>query len=62
VQGLLQRCKAGRVTGFRENHAVIGILSTQIWHHRFIEHRLRIDPLPVRGASVVLDDRVSVPA
>ena len=62
VQGLLHRCKAGRVTGFRENQAVIGILSTQLWYHRFIDNRLRIDPLPLRGASVVLDDRVSVPA
>jgi asparagine synthase (glutamine-hydrolysing) len=62
VQGLLRRCIAGRVTGFRENQAVVGILSTQLWYHRFIENRLRIDPLPLHGASVVLHDRVSVPA
>ena len=62
VQGLVRRCKAGRVTGFRENQALIGILSTQLWYQRFIENRLSIDPLPLRGASVVLDDGVSVPA
>jgi len=60
VQGLLRRCNAGLVTGFRENQAVIGVLSTQLWHHQFIERAVNIAPLPVRGASVMLDDTVSV--
>jgi asparagine synthase (glutamine-hydrolysing) len=60
VQGLVRRCNAGRVTGFRENQAMIGILSTQLWHHQFIDKALNIVPLPLHGASVVLDDSVSV--
>ena len=37
VTGLLRRCGAGRVTGAAENQALIAILSTQLWHHAFIE-------------------------
>lgn len=60
VQGLVRRCNAGLVTGFRENQAMIGILSTQLWHHQFIEKAVSVAPLPAHGASVVLDDSVSV--
>ena len=60
VEGLVRRCNAGRVTGFRENQAMIGILSTQLWHHQFIEKAIDVAPLPLHGASVVLDDNVSV--
>ena len=60
VQGLVRRCNAGLVTGFRENQAVIGILSTQIWHHQFIERALEVAPLSVHGASVVLDDTAPI--
>ncbi len=37
VEGLLQRCRAGRATGMREGMALIGILSTQLWHAAFCE-------------------------
>jgi asparagine synthase (glutamine-hydrolysing) len=60
VEGLVKRCNAGRVTGYRENQAMIGILSTQLWHHHFIEKSISVAPLPVHGASVVLDDSMSV--
>ena len=30
--GLLKRCRAGRATGMREGMALVGILSTQLWH------------------------------
>jgi asparagine synthase (glutamine-hydrolysing) len=60
VEGLVKRCNAGRVTGYRENQAMIGILSTQLWHHHFIEKAISVAPLPVHGASVVLDDNMSV--
>jgi asparagine synthase (glutamine-hydrolysing) len=55
VEGLLRRCRAGRATGFREGMALIGILSTQLWHRAFFrpgldayppetdEPRMRID-------------------
>ncbi|HEX7289690.1 MAG TPA: asparagine synthase (glutamine-hydrolyzing) [Conexibacter sp.] len=35
VAGLLRRCEAGKATGFREGMALVGILSTQVWHERF---------------------------
>jgi asparagine synthase (glutamine-hydrolysing) len=35
VTGLLRRCRAGKATGFREGMALVGILSTQVWHERF---------------------------
>ena len=36
VSGLLRRCRAGNATGIRESQALVGILSTQIWHQQFI--------------------------
>ncbi|MEJ7894874.1 MAG: asparagine synthase (glutamine-hydrolyzing) [Solirubrobacteraceae bacterium] len=35
VEGLLRRCRDGRVTGAREEMALVGILSTQIWHELY---------------------------
>jgi asparagine synthase (glutamine-hydrolysing) len=35
VAGLLRRCRAGKASGFREAMALVGILSTQVWHERF---------------------------
>jgi asparagine synthase (glutamine-hydrolysing) len=35
VAGLLRRCRAGKAGGFREGMALVGILSTQVWHERF---------------------------
>ena len=36
VDGLLRRCRAGRATGMRESMALVGILSTQLWHREFV--------------------------
>jgi asparagine synthase (glutamine-hydrolysing) len=58
VSGLVRRCKAGLVTGFRENQAIVGILSTQLWHHQFVDSMQRITPLTTSNASVVLRDAV----
>jgi asparagine synthase (glutamine-hydrolysing) len=60
VAGLVRRCQAGLVTGFRENQAIVGVLSTQLWHHQFVENTHRIAPLPASKASVFFGD--SVPA
>ena len=35
VAGLLRRCRSGKANGFREGMALVGILSTQVWHERF---------------------------
>jgi asparagine synthase (glutamine-hydrolysing) len=60
VAGLVRRCRAGQVTGFRENQALLGVLSTQIWHHNFVERSMSVAPLDVRSADVVLHDVVPV--
>jgi asparagine synthase (glutamine-hydrolysing) len=60
VGGLVRRCRAGFATGFRENQGLVGVLSTQLWHHQFIERTISSAPLPVRGTSVLLTE--STPA
>jgi asparagine synthase (glutamine-hydrolysing) len=35
VEGLLRRCRTGRATGVREGMALVGILTTQLWHQAF---------------------------
>lgn len=37
VGGLLRRAGAGRPLGFRENQAFVAVLSTQVWHRRFMQ-------------------------
>src|SRR6267378_1382284 len=56
VGGLVRRCRAGFATGFRENQALLGVLSTQVWHHQFIERAMSSAALPVRGTSVLLTE------
>ena len=54
VAGLVRRCAAGRASGFLENQALVGILSTQLWHHEFFTRTTTVPPLPPEGADVVL--------
>jgi asparagine synthase (glutamine-hydrolysing) len=56
VGGLVRRCRAGLANGFRENQALVGVLSTQLWHHQFIERSVSPVALPVLGASVRLSE------
>lgn len=37
VQRLHQKVRKGRAIGYKDNMAFVGILSTQLWHHHFIE-------------------------
>jgi asparagine synthase (glutamine-hydrolysing) len=60
VAGLLRRCRAGLATGFRENQAIVGVLSTQLWHHQFISSVQNVSPLPIRGASVLIGDSAPI--
>ena len=60
VAGLVRRCRAGLATGFRENQTLVGVLSTQLWHHQFVERAICPAPLAAQGASVVLTE--STPA
>jgi hypothetical protein len=36
VSALVRRCESGRATGFAESQALVGILSTQLWHNAFV--------------------------
>jgi len=56
VKGLVRRCRAGQAVGFRENQALVAILSTQLWHREFMEQPRTIAPLPAAGADVVLHE------
>lgn len=37
VQLLLRKIEQGRVIGFKDNMALLGILSTQLWHQAFVD-------------------------
>ncbi len=54
VAGLVRRCRAGRATGFRENQALVGILSAQLWHAAFLERARAPEPIAADRADVVL--------
>jgi asparagine synthase (glutamine-hydrolysing) len=54
VSGLVRRCRAGKATGFRENQALVAVLSTQLWHTELVERSRTVPPLPLSGARVVL--------
>jgi asparagine synthase (glutamine-hydrolysing) len=58
VAGLTRRCGAGFATGFRESQALVGILSTQLWHRQFIETGVSVQPLAANGADVVLSETI----
>jgi len=56
VNALVRRHRAGIDNGFIETQALIGVLSTQLWHNRFLESTALPTPLPIAGASVVLNE------
>ena len=62
VGGLVRRCCAGVSHALGENQAMIGVLSTQLWYHQFVESALFVPPLPVTQASVLLGDSAIVPS
>ena len=51
VEGLLRRCHAGKANGFREGMALVGILSTQVWHERFCARNGAADDWPVEQSE-----------
>ncbi len=57
VEGLLRRCREGRATGVREGMALIGILSTQLWHEAFIATS-GPDPAETAAPAVRIDRTV----
>ena len=57
VAGLVRRCRAGTATGFRENQALVAILSTQLWHHQFMQAPAPCRAGPTATADVALTER-----
>ncbi len=55
VAGLLRRCRAGRATGFREGMALIGVLSTQLWHRAFFSAGLENSPAETDKPEMRID-------
>jgi asparagine synthase (glutamine-hydrolysing) len=60
VEGLLRRCRSGRATGVREGMALIGILSSQLWHEAFIAAPGE-DPAETAAPAVRIDRTVDQP-
>src|SRR5205814_3367993 len=46
VERLVQKCRRQSSLGFRDDAALCGILSTQLWHRVFVEMPHRISALP----------------
>lgn len=59
VEGLRRRAKRGQATGFRENQAIVAILSTHLWHEQSIGAAVP-EALSAEGADVVMDDATSL--
>ncbi len=62
VQGLVRRCRAGAASGFRENQALVAILSTQAWHHHFMDNQATAAGLDLDRADVILGADTPGPA
>ena len=55
VAALERRCRAGRVAGMRESMALVGILSTQLWHRELIGRGVPDYPPETREPRVRID-------
>ncbi len=54
VAGLVRRGRAGRISGAREGQALVGILSTQLWHHAFL--RAAEPGTPLAAPDTVIEE------
>jgi len=61
VAGLVRRCRAGRASGMRESMALVGILSTQLWHRELVGRGVDHYPRETREPRVRIDRRVETP-
>lgn len=62
VAGLVRRCREGRAAGIREQQALVGVLSFQLWHREFVQGWSRPHALPLAGADVVLQPTLATTA
>ena len=58
VSGLVRRARSGQITGFRENQALVAILSTQLWGAEFFGPAAS---LPVLDRPDVVVDHATLP-
>jgi hypothetical protein len=58
---LVRRCRDGLFSTLGEKEAIVGVLSTQLWHQQFMESALQISPLRAADASVLLGDGHPIP-
>jgi asparagine synthase (glutamine-hydrolysing) len=56
VETLIRNSRSGLTAGVAEAQAIVGVLSTQLWHHQFIESISPPTALSVSGASVMLSE------
>ena len=56
VSGLVRRCRAGLATRVWESQALVGILSTELWHRAFL------GATPVRQRPAAVSEATLVPA
>lgn len=59
VDGLARRARRGQATGFRENQAMVAVLSTQLWHQQFMRG-VASTALPASGADIVMREPAPV--
>ena len=62
VAGLMRRCQAGVATGFRENQALVAIVSAELWYRQFFTDAAQIRPGRLPVPDVALADGVTAPA
>jgi asparagine synthase (glutamine-hydrolysing) len=60
VEGLVRRCKSGKSLGFRENQALVAVLSTHVWDEAFIRQKPSMKSLDVAGADVVMREATAI--
>jgi asparagine synthase (glutamine-hydrolysing) len=60
VSGLVRRCRNGQALGFRENQALVAILSTQAWHRLHVRQGTDRANLPLDGADVLMGPAFTV--
>jgi hypothetical protein len=62
VAGLVRRCRAGLATRVWESQALVGILSTELWHRLFLGANAGADLRSVPQRPAVVSDATLVPA
>jgi asparagine synthase (glutamine-hydrolysing) len=62
VAALLRRCRAGTATGVRENQAFVAILSTQVWHHQFMQTPVSSGTGLTRATDVAFEEQPVAPS